>query len=603
MKHRKLRRLGILALVLALLFNTIGAQASTGEPTVIVDSYGALYTAIAGAKDGDVIGVKGTITIPAIVTLKANGYIVIKRMEADAKIVISGDYGADNKATLDMFTFDGNATEVGGIEPFIEVAGNAYFKMCDFYDCINEGKNGGAVYINSGEVEIGGCIFESNSAYNGSHIYNAGILSIRNSNFKDGWADEAGGAIYNAGSATLDYVEIKENNARVGGGVYNSSSLEIINSLIWSNTATIHGADIANEGSFANSTTEEEYNNWLDYYGLYYAGWYDDTNTSIGGSGDYLKFLTSTEPPTIEEPEPTEPTPTEPETPPSGGDEEKDPSTGDNTEDTEPPSEGGDEKDPIGGNEGGVNEDPSTPEDPTIPDEEEQTPTESAQPDNPQEPEETEPTTPSTPIDAESTGGGDTVDNSNHSTTDNSQTNIDNSQSTSSIDNSSHESNDNSSYREDNSYRDSSSSTVNNYYQQESPIQEPTAAQNGSQPINITVPVEVSASQGKEAPTGSTAAPEGQIVTSSPQQNIRIEVEGVDLVYEYTENGVSISIKAPESPTEAVEAMEVNSSSTPTETPQRANKSPNWVEYVSMILLAVLVGLEIKDKVKPHKEG
>lgn len=210
MKHRKLRRLGIAALVLILLFNTIGAQASTGEPTVIVDSYGALYTAITGAKDGDVIGVKGTITIPSLITLKANGYVVIKRMEADAKIIISGDYGEDKKATLDMFTFDGNASEVGGTEPFIEVAGNAYFRMCIFSNCLNEGKNGGAVYISSGNVEMGGCNFESNSAYNGSHIYNTGVLSIDYSNFKDGWADEAGGAIYNAGSATLDYVEIKD---------------------------------------------------------------------------------------------------------------------------------------------------------------------------------------------------------------------------------------------------------------------------------------------------------------------------------------------------------------------------------------------------------
>ena len=31
----------------------------------------------------------------------------------------------------------------------------------------------------------------------------------------------------------------------------------------------------------------------------------------------------------------------------------------------------------------------------------------------------------------------------------------------------------------------------------------------------------------------------------------------MDLVYEYTENGISIFIKAPESPTEVVEAMAV----------------------------------------------
>lgn len=637
MKHRKVRRAVILVLVLVLLIsNTLGAQADTGTPTVIVDSYGALYTAIAEAKDGEIIGIKGTITIPATITLSANKrYIVIKRMEPEAKLIVDEDYGADNKATFDGLCFDGNATEIGGTEPFIEVNKNAYFKMCDFFDFFNQGKNGGVICINSGNVEINSCSFDDNSAYNGSHIYNAGVLKIYNSGFKNGWADEAGGAIYNVGTVFLDFVEIKDNNARIGGGIYNNAVLEITNSLIWSNEAIIHGADIANEGSLTNYTTDEEYNRWLDYYKLYYAGWSNDTNMQFGGAGEYLKFLTSTEAPKPPvEPEPTDPTPEDPETPPSGGEEE-----------TEPPSEN--EQEPSGGNEGGGNEDPSipTPEDPIIPDEEEKDPTEPTQPDSsqepdnteptdpvtppeeteepdkpedptapsesgndqetdkPQEPEDPEPTTPATPSDAESTGGGDTVDNSNHSTTDNSQTNIDNSQSTSSVDNSSHESNDNSSYREDNSYRDSSSSTVNNYYQQESPTQEPTAAQNGSQPINITVPVEVSASQGKEAPTGSTEAPEGQTVTSSPQQNIRIEAEGVDLVYEYTENGVSISIKAPESPTEAVEAMAVNSSSTLTETPQRANKSPNWVEYVSMIFLAVLVGLEIRDKIKPHKEG
>ena len=30
---------------------------------------------------------------------------------------------------------------------------------------------------------------------------------------------------------------------------------------------------------------------------------------------------------------------------------------------------------------------------------------------------------------------------------------------------------------------------------------------------------------------------------------------------------------------------------------------PNWVEVVTMILLGVLVLGEIKDKIKPHKEG
>lgn len=53
MNKRKLRRVAIVALVLVLLCNTLGVQASTkkDDPTVIVKDYGSLYTAIAEAKD------------------------------------------------------------------------------------------------------------------------------------------------------------------------------------------------------------------------------------------------------------------------------------------------------------------------------------------------------------------------------------------------------------------------------------------------------------------------------------------------------------------------------------------------------------------------
>ena len=51
MNKRKLRRVAIVALVLVLLCNTLGVQASTkkDDPTVIVKDYGSLYTAIAEA--------------------------------------------------------------------------------------------------------------------------------------------------------------------------------------------------------------------------------------------------------------------------------------------------------------------------------------------------------------------------------------------------------------------------------------------------------------------------------------------------------------------------------------------------------------------------
>lgn len=569
MNKRKLRRVAIVALVLVLLCNTLGVQASTkkDDPTVIVKDYGSLYTAIAEAKDNDVIGIQGTITIPAIVDLNMseNKAVILRRMEAGAKLVVSGDYGADNRASFRMISFDGNSTEVSGTEPFVEINGNAYFSMCDFTECFNQSDNGGAINISSGEVELSSCSFDENSASYGSHIFNSGTLLVNSCTLKGGWADEMGGAIYNRGTLTVKGTEIKENNARIGGGIYNNSSLEVDNSLIWSNTATVQGTDIANEGTYTNSTTEEQFDSWLDYYKLYYAGWEDDTNTSVGGSGDYLKFLTATEKPTKPEPtepvdpEPTEPSTPDPVTPPSGGETGKT-----DQESTDPPKvEPSDTENPSSGeNEG--NKDNSISEPPKDPD--------SSQTKEEQE--------------------VNNVDNSQHnSTTNNSSSvggNTTNSSSVSNTDNSRSESS-----RAENS---NNSSTVNNYYQQDK--QEPaTASTNASQPVNVTVPVTVSTPEAKGSDRATTEDPES---TSIVDKNINIEAKGVDVKLEITGDSYNISISAPEGQENQIQPVnEVSTVNTPERTtePQR---SPNWIEYITVILLAVLVGLEIKDKL--HKE-
>ena len=586
MNKRKLRRVAIVSLVLVLLCNTLGVQASTkkDDPTVIVKDYGSLYTAIAEAKDNDVIGIQGTITIPAIVDLNMseNKAVILRRMEAGAKLVVSGDYGADNKASFRMISFDGNSTDVGGTEPFVEINGNAYFSMCDFTECFNQSDNGGAINISSGEVELSSCSFDENSASYGSHIFNSGTLLVNSCTLKGGWADEMGGAIYNRGTLTVKGTEIKANNARIGGGIYNNSSLEVDNSLIWSNTATVQGTDIANEGTYTNSTTEEQFDSWLDYYKLYYAGWEDDTNTSVGGSGDYLKFLTATEKPAKPaptepvDPEPTEPSTPDPVTPPSGGDEGK----------TDP-----DPTDPT----------PTEPTDPTPIDPEPTDP----KPTEPDKPNTTEPSTedpkPSTPSNADQTGGGDTTtDNSDHSTTDNSQHNSTTSNSSSvggnTTNTSSVSNTDNSRSESSRMENSNNSSTVNNYYQQDK--QEPaTASTNASQPVNVTVPVTVST---PEAKGSNTATPEAPETTSIADKNINIEAKGVDVKLEITGDSYNISISASEGQESQIQPVnEVSTVNTPESTtePQR---SPNWIEYITVILLAVLVGLEIKDKL--HKE-
>lgn len=586
MNKRKLRRVAIVALVLVLLCNTLGVQASTkkDDPTVIVKDYGSLYTAIAEAKDNDVIGIQGTITIPAIVDLNMseNKAVILRRMEAGAKLVVSGDYGADNKASFRMISFDGNSTEVGGTEPFVEINGNAYFSMCDFTECFNQSDNGGAINISSGEVELSSCSFDGNSASYGSHIFNSGTLLVNSCTLKGGWADEMGGAIYNRGTLTVKGTEIKENNARIGGGLYNNSSLEVDNSLIWSNTATVQGTDIANEGTYTNSTTEEQFDSWLDYYKLYYAGWEDDTNTSVGGSGDYLKFLTATEKPTKPDPtEPVDPEPTEPPTP--------DPVT--------PPS---------GGDEGKTDPEPTdpTPTEPTDPAPTDPEPTD-PNPTEPDKPDTTEPSTeapkPSTPSNADQTGGGDTTtDNSDHSTTDNSQHNSTTSNSSSvggnTTNTSSVSNTDNSRSESSRTENSNNNSTVNNYYQQDK--QEPaTASTNASQPVNVTVPVTVSTPEAKGSYTATTEPPES---TSIADKNINIEAKGVDVKLEITGDSYNISISAPEGQESQIQPVNEVSTVNAPESTTEPQRSPNWIEYITMLLLAVLVGLEIKDKL--HKE-
>lgn len=564
MNKRKLRRVAIVALVLVLLCNTLGVQAGTTkkEPDIIVSGYWELINAVNDLDEGSIIGIKGTIEMQLDTSITGK-YLIIRRMEPDAKLVFN-KYRDDleGSSTIGNIVFDGNATEVGGTAPLIEVNHSVSFKACSFKECYNQSGNGGVFSVKNKDLTLTDCTFEGNSAGNGSHVYNdtAGTVSIEVCKFRDGWADELGGAIYNTGTLSVKDTEIKENNARIGGGIYNNSSLEVDNSLIWSNTATVQGTDIANEGTYTNSTTEEQFDSWLNYYKLYYAGWEDDTNTSVGGSGDYLKFLTATEKPTKPDPtepvdpEPTDPTPTEPTDP-------ENPDTGDSS-------------DP----------EPTDPK-PTEPDKPDTTETSTEDP------------KPSTPSNADQTGGEDTTtDNSDHSTTDNSQNNSTTNNSSSvggNTTNSSSVSNTDNSRSESSRTENSNNSSTVNYYQQDK--QEPaTASTNASQPVNVTVPVTVSTTEAKGSDTATTEAPES---TSIDDKNINIEAKGVDVKLEITGDSYNISISAPEGQESQIQPVSTVNAPESTTEPQR---SPNWVEYITVILLAVLVGLEIKDKL--HKE-
>lgn len=140
------------------------------------------------------------------------------------------------------------------------------------------------------------------------------------------------------------------------------------------------------------------------------------------------------------------------------------------------------------------------------------------------------------------------------------------------------------------------SSTVNNYYQQDK--QEPaTASTNASQPVNVTVPVTVSTPEAKGSYTATTEAPES---TSIADKNINIEAKDVDVKLEITGDSYNISISAPEGQESQIQPVNEVSTVNAPESTTEPQRSPNWIEYITVIFLAVLVGLEIKDKL--HKE-
>ena len=507
MKKRKLRRLGILVLVLVLLFNTLGVRASTGAPDIEVISYEELIEAIEQASNLDTILIKEVIYIPEGAALGVDGKTVTLKSSGGFIEVVDDPEKAET-TVIENITFDGGGLSL--LAPYLRIAGDIEITGCTFKNC---GANG-AVNMSYSNAAFRDCTFRDNTGSYGAHIcigYN-GSASFTNCLFTGGVSSNRGGAIYLDASTSTAIISdsiITGNSGVYGGGIANWGDVQVTNTLFYGNTATAGGAELFSVGTYK----LEDIENMKALYneaGIEPISWESDyTDLDYGGTClklNYEAYVPSVEPEDPSEDEPSQPTepdeeemkpePTDPVTPPEETEEEEtQPSTGED-EETDPPSTGGHET-----------------EEPTTPSEEDPT--------EPQDPEESKPSTPATPSDADETDGGNTdnssTDNSDNSTTDNStvdnsQTNTDNSQSNSSsssvVDNSSHESNDNSSYREDNSYRDSSS-TVNNYYQQESPIQESsTASQNGSQPINITVPVEVSASEDKEAPMGSTAAPE-----------------------------------------------------------------------------------------------
>ena len=576
MNKRKLRRVAIVALVLVLLCNTLGVQAETGAPAVTVSSYEELVNAIDQASNLDTILIGAVIWIPEGASLGDSSKTVILKSSGGYMEIVENTQSEEINSFTGLI-FDGAGKEL--LAPYLRITGAVSITGCTFKNC---GVNG-AINMSYASCTIKNSSFKDNKNDYGAHIligYKS-TADISNSSFTGGIATVRGGGIYlddPTSTATLTECTITGNVGAYGGGIANWGSLTLENTLLYANTASVGGADLFSTGSYSMESIEDskEFYHEAEIEPLSWESDYIDPDygaTCIKLS--YEEYIAPVEPIEPVDPEPTEPSTPDPVTPPSGGETGKT-----DQEPTDPPKmEPSDTENPSSGENEGNKDTEIPPTTDTGEDKKDNSISEpSKDPDSSQTKEEQEVKN---------------VDNSQHnSTTNNSSSvggNTTNSSSVSNTDNSRSESS-----RTENS---NNSSTVNNYYQQDK--QEPaTASTNTSQPVNVTVPVTVSTPESKGADTATTEAPESSSIVD---KNINIEAKGVDVKLEIIGDSYNISISAPEGQESQIQPVnEVSTVNTPESTtePQR---SPNWVEYITVILLAVLVGLEIKDKLPKEK--
>lgn len=575
MNKRKLRRVAIVALVLVLLCNTLGVQAETGAPAVTVSSYEELVNAIDQASNLDTILIEAVIWIPEGASLGDSSKTVILKSSGGYMEIVENTQSEEITSFTGLI-FDGAGKEL--LAPYLRITGAVSITGCTFKNC---GVNG-AINMSYASCTIKNSSFKDNKNDYGAHIligYKS-TADISNSSFTGGIATVRGGGIYlddPTSTATLTECTITGNVGAYGGGIANWGSLTLENTLLYANTASVGGADLFSTGSYSMESIEDS----KEFYheaGIEPLSWESDYIDPDYGATciklSYEEYIAPVEPIEPVDPEPTEPSTPDPVTPPSGGETGKT-----DQEPTDPPKvEPSDTENPSSGENEGNKDTEIPPTTDTGEDKKDNSISEpSKDPDSSQTKEEQE---------------VNNVDNSQHNSTTNNRSsvggNTTNSSSVSNTDNSRSESS-----RTENS---NNSSTVNKYYQQDK--QEPaTASTNASQPVNVTVPVTVST---PEAKGSNTATPEAPETTSIADKNINIEAKGVDVKLEITGDSYNISISATEGQESQIQPVnEVSTVNTPESTtePQR---SPNWIEYITVILLAVLVGLEIKDKL--HKE-
>ena len=596
------------------------------EPSVVCSNYSQLYSAIIQAQDGDVIGINDTIIVGGNVNNvlgDTDKHVTIVRMNQLAVLYLSHS----GTFTIQNITFDGNGIDSGN--NMILVNNSCIMNDVTVQNCSMSLYYGAAVQVLGGTTTMNRCTFKNNIANEGGHIavMNDSVLNMTECILTEGQAGQNGGAIYYNSSAA-QYGEISSSVIHAnsagssGGGIYVASGNLVLNSSVklYGNTAP-KGEDmtslVTGQGCYSGSL--EEWNilfaednirvNGLEmtqdpdtatkYYKLYYEEIVqeqpgdsedpddtgdDTTDPTTPGEGD------STDEPSTEPDEDT----TDPSVPGEDeGDDNQEDTTqpGDSDQDsTEDPDAGDSDDSGQAGTEGGGNTDNSSNNGNTT-----NTTENSGNTTN------TDNSSNDTTVDNSS---NDVVtDNSDHSSTDNSQTdnsqtttdNSDHSTTTNTSDNSSHDTNttttnnssDNSSKTTttDNSQRSEDNSSVvttYNYYQNP---ENQSQVQQGQQMQPIVVNNYIQPSQ------------EGQQVEEAddPSNNIKIDAEGVDVVFEMVDGVYSISIKAANEP----QAVQTVQDAVVPASNQAAEPAfnVNWYEIIKIgLLVAILVNVMWKPR-------
>lgn len=528
------------------------------EPSVVCSNYSQLYSAIIQAQDGDVIGINDTIIVGGNVNNvlgDTDKHVTIVRMNQLAVLYLSHS----GTFTIQNITFDGNGIDSGN--NMIMVNNSCIMNDVTVQNCSMSLYYGAAVQVLGGTTTMNRCTFKNNIANEGGHIavMNDSVLNMTECILTEGQAGQNGGAIYYNSSAA-QYGEISSSVIHAnsagssGGGIYVASGNLIVNptSKLYGNTAPT-GEDmtalVTGQGSYTDNL--ETLNALFAEDNIQVNAWemIQDPDTAT----KYYKL-------NYEEIVQEQP-----------GDSEDPDDTGDSDDSGQAGTEGGGNTDNSSNNGNTTN---------TTENSGNTTNTDNSSND--------------TTVDNSS---NDVVnDNSDHSSTDNSQTdnsqtttdNSDQSTITNTSDSSSHDTNttttnnssDNSSKTTttDNSQRSEDNSSVvttYNYYQNP---ENQSQVQQGQQMQPIVVNNYIQPSQEEQ-----------QVEEADdPSNNIKIDAEGVDVVFEVVDGVYSISIKAAQEEPQVVQTVQdvvVPASSQAAE----PASSVNWYEIIKIGLLAAIL--------------